>query len=93
MDIIALFASGMVVRLEELILMKPYLILYVEKFRTIDGYQTLIKLWFDSRRDAFVILPEDYSLTFSSPQMAKINKTLYMKLILLGFTHHAKPIL
>jgi len=94
MDIIALFASGMVVRLEELILGKPYLILYIEKFRTFDGQQTLIKLCFDSRRDAFVILPEDCSLPFTSSQMARINnKTLYNKLILLGFTHLGKPIL
>jgi hypothetical protein len=40
MDIIALFATGMVVRLEELILGRPYLILYIEKFRTVDGEQT-----------------------------------------------------
>ena len=42
MDIIALYAAGMVVRLDELILRKPYLILYIEKFRTVDGQQTLI---------------------------------------------------
>jgi len=94
MDIIALYAAGMVVRLNELILRKPYLILYIEKFRTVDGQQTLIKLWFDSRRDAFVILPEDFSLQFTSSQMARINcKTLYIKLILLGFSNSGKPIL
>ena len=73
MDIITLFAAGMVVRLDELILRKPYLILYIEKFRTVDGQQTLIKLLFNSRRDAFVILPEDFSLAFTSSQMARIN--------------------
>jgi len=85
MDIIAVFAAGVVVRLDELILRKPYLILYIEKFRTVDGQQTLIKLWFNLRRDTFVILPEDFSLAFTSSQMARINnKTLYIKLILLG---------
>jgi len=74
--------------------MRPYLIPYIEKFRTVDGQQTLIKLWFHSRRDAFVILPEDYSLTFTSSQMARINnKSLYINLILLGFTHLGRPIL
>jgi len=94
MDIIALFATGMVVRLEELILGRPYLILYIEKFRTVDGEETLIKLWFDSRRDAYVILPEDCSIPFTTTQMARINnKTLFTKLILLGFTPLGKPIL
>jgi hypothetical protein len=94
MYIIALFATGMVVRLEELILGRPYLILYIEKFRTVNGEQTLIKLWFDSRRDAHVILPEDCSIPFSSLQMAKINnKALFTKLMLLGFTPLGKPIL
>jgi len=40
MDIIALFAADMV-RLDELILRKPYPILYIKKFRTVDGQQTL----------------------------------------------------
>jgi len=93
-NIIALCAAGMVVRLDELILGKPYLILYIQKFRTVDGQQTLIKFWFNSRRCALANLPEDFSLAFTSSQMARINnKTMYMKLILLGFTHFGKPIL
>jgi hypothetical protein len=37
MDIIALFATGMFVRLEELIFGRPYPILYIEKFGTVNG--------------------------------------------------------
>jgi hypothetical protein len=73
MDIIALFLPGMVVRLDELILRKPYLILYIEKFRAVDGQQTFIKLWFNSRRDTLVILPADFSLSFTFSQIARIN--------------------
>jgi len=86
MDIIALFAAGMVARLDELILIKRYRILYMEKFRTVDGLELLVKLWFDSVKDLFVILPPDFSHNFTTSQMTLINnKSMYIDLILLDF--------
>jgi len=64
-DIVALFAANMVVSLNELKTTKPYLILYVQKILTIDGTQLLVKLWFDSRKDVFFILPTEFSLSFT----------------------------
>jgi len=94
MDIIVLLAAGMVVRLDELVIRKPYLILYLEKFRTTDGLQLLVKLWLYSRKDVFVILPTEFSPSFTSSQMARINnKKLYVNLISLGQTGFGAPIL
>jgi len=84
----------MVACLDELLLHKRYRILYMEKFRTFDGLQLLVKLWFDSVKDVFVILPPDFSPNFTISQRAKVNnKSIYIDFILLGFTRDDFPIL
>jgi len=96
MDIITLYASGMVSPLEVLARNKPYLILYMEWFRVADGFYTLVRLWDEinlgSGRDVFVILPEEFTESFSSIEIISINQqSSFCKLILIGFSNLGKP--
>jgi len=98
MDIITLYASGMVSTLEALIPNKPYLILYMERLRVCEDFCTLVKLWEEhdlgSGRNIFAILPEEYNGAFSPTEMSAINnQSSFCKLILLGFSHLGKPVL
>jgi len=98
MDIITLYASGMVTPLENLVHTKPYLILYMERFRVEDGIYTLVKLWDDYSlgfgRNVFVILPLEFTDSFSSTEITSINQQVsFCKLILMGFSGMGKPVL
>jgi len=66
MDIITLYASGMVTPLEVLVRNKPYLILYMERFRVADDFYTLVKLSDELNlglgRNVFVILPDEFTV-------------------------------
>jgi len=92
MDIITLYASGMVSPLEMLDLNKPYLILYMERFRVEDSFYTLVKLWDElnlgSGRNVFVILAEEFTESFSFVEIASINQqSSCCRLILVGFSN------
>ena len=72
----------MFARLDELILNKRYSILYMEKIRTVDGLELLVKLMFDSVKDIFIILPADFGHNFTTTQMTLMNrKSMYIDLI------------
>ena len=98
MDIIAMYAVGMLTPIDRLIPHTPYMILHMEPFGVGDGFHLLVKLWEEwylgAGQSVFIILPGNYASQFSPALVSAINScTVFYKLILSGFSPQGHPIL
>ena len=98
MDIIAVYAVGMLTPIDRLIPHIPYMILHMESNGEAESSHLLVKLWEEwylgAGQFVFVILPENYVSQFSPALMAANNScAVFYKLILSGFSPQGQPIL
>jgi len=98
MDIIAMYAVGMLTPIDTLIPHTKYMILHMEPFGVGDGFHLLVKLWEEwylgAGQSVFVILPWNYASQFSPALVSAINScAVFCTLILSGFSPQGQPIL